>query len=189
MENRRPSPYPSYSPPAAPPAARPRRYRVESRPAGHPVRDVFLGVAAAVAAAVVVAVVLVATVVVARGPRPDPAMDRHRRPETPPPTVATATAEPAAPAAGEPTSKGWRLDAYRLRADGLGDFSGTAIVTNLAGRPDEVFVFTLIQDGRIVGTLTGGLTGSSRGDEVTVELFSPDTYQPGTFETRFQADF
>jgi hypothetical protein len=149
---------------------------------------VFLGVAAAVVAAVVVAVVLVATVVVARGAATDPAMDRHRRPETPPPT-ATATPEPAAPAAGEPTSKGWRLDAYRLRADGLGDFSGTAIVTNLSGRPDEVFVFTLLQDGRIVGTLTGGLTGGSRGDAATVELFSPDAYQPGTFETRFQASY
>ncbi|MFL6076361.1 MAG: hypothetical protein ACJ73S_23455 [Mycobacteriales bacterium] len=189
MENRRPSPYPTYSPPATPPTARPRRYRVEPPPGGHPVRDTFLGVAAAVVAAVVVAVVMVATVVVTRGTGTDPAMDRHRRPDTPPPTTTTPSADPSPDAPGEPVSKGWRLDTYRLVADGLGDFSGTAIVTNLAGRPDEVFVFTLLDGGRIVATLTGDLTGGSRGDQATVRLFSADGYQPGTFETRFQADY
>src|SRR5581483_12311917 len=52
MENRRPSPFPSY-PPDRP---RVRRYRVEPPPEDHPVRDAFVGMAAALAAAVVVAV-------------------------------------------------------------------------------------------------------------------------------------
>ena len=85
MENRRPSPFPSY-PPDRP---RVRRYRVEPPPEDHPVRDAFVGMAAALAAAVVVAVLLVATVAVARGAGPDPSTG-----------CVPAATSPAAPAPG-----------------------------------------------------------------------------------------
>jgi hypothetical protein len=104
---------------------------------------------------------------------------------------APAPATPAAPVApGKLTDDDWVLQSYQFKNDGLGDFGGTARITNNSGEARSAsFTLTLFKSGEQVASLQGSADEVDPGKTVTVQLISQDKYQRGTFQVDFQVDF
>lgn len=119
-------------------------------------------------------------------------------------TLAAASAAAAAPSdsdangtdtSGTDTSSGELADGSftstkpRLKNDGLGDFGGTARVTNTSG--SEVtgsFTYTLYKNGKELGTASGVANEVGAGKTATVQLVSQDKYVAGVDRVEFQVD-
>ncbi len=110
--------------------------------------------------------------------------------ESPAPTP-TAQAPAAAPPAdaGKPNDKGWVLQSFQPANDGLGDFGGTARITNTNDSDKTgTFTITLARNGSQIGSLQGSASQVSPGKTVTVQLISQDKYSAGPVTSDFQTD-
>jgi hypothetical protein len=124
------------------------------------------------------------------------------------PSVAAATpisepvAEPnqpeAAPAprpAARPSAmsdKGWTVvkGSVLIGEDGLGDFDGTARITNQNGSEQSgSFTFTVFHGSQQVATLSGSASEVQPGQTMTVNLWTSDDYVAGQSRVVFQTDY
>jgi len=112
--------------------------------------------------------------------------------ESPAPApVPTAQAPVAAPPAdaGKPNDKGWVLQSFQPANDGLGDFGGTARITNTNdSEKTATFTITLARSGTQVGSLQGSAQQVAAGKTVTVQLISQDKYSADPVTSDFQTD-
>lgn len=109
-----------------------------------------------------------------------------------PTTTQQATAAPAPPAApaGLAEDNGWTLGSFTSKDDGLGDFDGTARVTNNTGNNVKggVRKITLLQGSDVVSTLDGAFGPVAAGNTVSVDMLSQDKYKSGKFTPQLQID-
>ena len=108
-----------------------------------------------------------------------------------PASVPTAKAPAAVPPAngGKPNDKGWVLQSFQPANDGLGDFGGTARITNTNDSDKTgTFTITLARNGSQIGSLQGSASQVSPGKTVTVQLISQDKYSAGPVTSDFQTD-
>lgn len=105
-------------------------------------------------------------------------------------TQAPAPVAPVAPAApSKPNDKGWVLQSYETKDDGLGDFGGTARITNSNNSAKTgTFTLTLARNGAQVASLQGSAQSVAPGKTVTVELISQDKYSAAKATADFQTD-
>jgi hypothetical protein len=107
---------------------------------------------------------------------------------TAPKAAAPVTPQKAA-APTKPNDKGWVVQSLNVKNDGLGDFGGSARVTNTNDSSrTAVVTFTLFRNGHQVGVLQGSSSDVSGGKTVTVDLISSDKYSSGSYTYDFQAD-
>jgi hypothetical protein len=106
-----------------------------------------------------------------------------------------APAEPAAPEPAEPASEGDLSDGSftseppMLKDDGLGDFGGTARVTNISdSEKSALLTYTLFKGGEQVGTAQGSVSEVGAGETATVQLISTDPFVAGVDRVEFQVD-
>lgn len=107
------------------------------------------------------------------------------------PTPEATTAAPASPPAdaGKPNDKGWVLQSFQTADDGVGDFGGTARITNTNdAEKTATFTITLARSGAQVGSLQGSAQQVAAGKTVTVQLISQDKYSAGMVTSDFQTD-
>jgi hypothetical protein len=112
------------------------------------------------------------------------------------PLTATTTAPPKAAARptmkaipNKPNDKGWIVQAILTRDDGLGNFGGTARITNANdGSRTATFTFTLVRAGKQIATLQGSAQDVAAGKTVTVDLISQDKFSHGAYIWDFQTD-
>ena len=115
-------------------------------------------------------------------------------PPAPPATtkapVPVAPVAPVAPAApSKPNDKGWVLQSYETKDDGLGDFGGTARITNSNDSAKTgTFTLTLARNGAQVASLQGSAESVAPGKTVTVSLISQDKYSAAKATADFQTD-
>jgi len=89
----------------------------------------------------------------------------------------------------KPNDKGWVLQSYATKDDGLGSFGGTARITNSNGKAmSATFTLTLAKSGTQVASLMGSADGVAAGKTVTVQLISQDKYKAGKYASDFQVD-
>jgi hypothetical protein len=119
---------------------------------------------------------------------PPPPEQQTALPTTAPKATKPAPAAPAAPS--KLTDEDWVLQSYQFKDDGLGDFGGTARITNDSDEARTAsFTLTLFKNGEQVASLQGSADEVDPGKTVTVQLISQDKYQRGTFQVDFQVDF
>jgi hypothetical protein len=101
----------------------------------------------------------------------------------------TATAAPAkSTKPGKPSDKGWVLESVKMGSS-LGDFEGTARVTNTNdSEQTATMTVTVFKGGQQVGSLQGSVNQVSPGKTVTVQLISTDKFVKGPWKTDFQID-
>jgi hypothetical protein len=112
------------------------------------------------------------------------------------PAAAAAPAETTAPVAaapaadtGKPNDKGWVVQSLRTKDDGLGDFGGSARITNTNDSSKTgTFTITLSTGGKVIATLQGSASGTSSGQTVSVDLISQDKYSAAAYTYDFQTD-
>jgi hypothetical protein len=110
---------------------------------------------------------------------------------------ANAEEQPAAPAPApaEPAPDGDLSDGSftseppQLKDDGLGDFGGTARVTNVSdGEKSALLTYTFFKGGEQVGTAQGSASEVGAGETATVQLVSTDEFVTGVDRIEFQVD-
>lgn len=128
------------------------------------------------------------SVVVASDPLVTPSpMDTPSPVVTVAPPVATKAAPPPAPT--KPNDKGWVLQSFITRDDGVGDFGGVARITNTHdAATSATFTITLSRSGTVLATLQGVVNQVAAGKTVSVDLISEDKYTPGAYTSDFQTD-
>lgn len=98
-----------------------------------------------------------------------------------------AAAVPAKPS--KPNDKGWVLESFQARNDGVGDFGGTARITNTNSEATTAtFTITLARGGQQIASLQGSAQSVAAGKTVTVQLISQDKYSAGAYKSDFQTD-
>lgn len=101
----------------------------------------------------------------------------------------TTKAPAPPPTERKPADKSFRVETLNVEDDGLGDFGGTARVTNTASdEKSAIMTFTLFMGGKQVAVLQGAVDEVSPGQTVTVQLISSDDYRGGPFRYEFQVD-
>lgn len=89
----------------------------------------------------------------------------------------------------KPSDGGWVVESYQLKNDGLGDFGGTARITNTKGETRTgIFTITAFKAGKQVASLQGSASDVESGKTVTVQLISTDKYVAGPYTIDFQND-
>jgi hypothetical protein len=109
---------------------------------------------------------------------------------------AGAQSEPPAPAPAEPASGSGDLSdgsfvsqPPQLKDDGLGDFGGTARVTNVSdSERSAILTYTFFKGGEQVGTAQGSASEVGAGETATVQLVSSDPFVAGVDRVEFQVD-
>lgn len=114
-------------------------------------------------------------------------------PVSPAAAPSSAAASPAAAAApavsSKPNDKGWVVQSLMTADDGVGDFGGTARITNTNdSAKTAVFTFTLARAGQQIASLQGSAQQVSAGKTVTVQLISQEKYSAGKYTWDFQTD-
>lgn len=101
----------------------------------------------------------------------------------------------ASPAAASPSRRAGLADksftstAPLLKDDGLGDFGGTARVTNASDQEHTAtFTYTVFRGSAQVATLQGAANAVAPGKVATVQLISQDKYVAGPYRVEFQVD-
>jgi hypothetical protein len=90
---------------------------------------------------------------------------------------------------GKPSDGGWTLESQQLKDDGLGDFGGTARITNTEDSPQTgVFTLTVFKGDEQVASLQGSADEVEPGKTVTVRLISQDKFKKGPYRVEFQND-
>jgi hypothetical protein len=109
---------------------------------------------------------------------------------TAPGAKSSKTAAPTKPAkSGKPSDGGWVVESYQFKNDGLGDFGGTARLTNTKGETrNGIFTITVFKAGKQVASLQGSASDVESGKTVTVQLISSDKYVAGPYTIDFQND-
>jgi len=116
-----------------------------------------------------------------------PAVAPPAPPATTKPPAPVAPVAPVAPS--KPNDKGWVLQSYETKDDGLGDFGGTARITNSNDSAKTgTFTLTLARNGAQVASLQGSAQSVAPGKTVTVELISQDKYSAAKATADFQTD-
>jgi hypothetical protein len=127
----------------------------------------------------------------------DPAATASK-PSTPKTTathsIAPKAVAPAAPKKAavpvKPNDKGWVVQALTVQRDFVGEFTGTARITNTNDTSKSAsFTFTLFRNGHQIGVLEGVSDDATAGKTVTVDLVSQDKFSPGGYTYDFQSDF
>jgi hypothetical protein len=102
---------------------------------------------------------------------------------------ATTKGKAAATDSGKPSDGGWTLESQQLKDDGLGDFGGTARITNTEESPQTgVFTLTVFKGSEQVATLQGSADEVEPGKTVSVQLISQDKFRKGPYRVEFQND-
>jgi hypothetical protein len=99
---------------------------------------------------------------------------------------------PAAPAPSAMSDKGWTVvkGSVLISEDGIGDFDGTARITNQNDSEQSgSFTFTVFHGSQQVATLSGSASQVQPGQTMTVTLFTTDDYVPGQSRVVFQTDY
>jgi len=125
-----------------------------------------------------------------------PAAATHAAPAAAAPPAPQATTQAPAPIApvtpvvnGKPNDKGWVLQSYETKDDGLGNFGGTARITNSNdSAKTATFTLTLARNGVQVASLQGSAESVAPGKTVTVALISQDKYSAAKATSDFQTD-
>jgi type II secretory pathway pseudopilin PulG len=117
------------------------------------------------------------------------AVQSDAAPAAPAEPPAPAEPAPAAPASGELQDGSFTSEQPRLKDDGLGDFGGTARVTNTSdSEKSGIFTYTLFKGGDMVGTAQGSASEVGAGETATVQLVSTDEFVAGVDRVEFQVD-
>lgn len=117
----------------------------------------------------------------------DPLTTQTTQPQATESTTEPAAVVPAGPT--KPNDKGWVVQGLLTKDDGVGDFGGTARITNTnSDTTTATFTFTLARGGKQIATLQGSANAVSAGKTVTVDLISQDKYSTGTYTYDFQTD-
>jgi hypothetical protein len=102
-------------------------------------------------------------------------------------TAPAVKPKPAAPA--KPSDKDWVVQSTKLKNDGLGDWGGTARITNNSGDSRTmVCTITLFRAGKQIASLEGSAQDVAAHKTVTVDLISEDKYHAGKYSVDFQVD-
>jgi hypothetical protein len=124
---------------------------------------------------------------------PSPSLPPYSAP--PEDTSTPSSPEPIATAALDATDakklndKGWVLEDFQPRQDGLGGLTGVARVKNANfATSTAVFTITVLKNGRIAATFQGSANGVEFARTVTIQLVSQDAPSSGPFRYEFQAD-
>jgi hypothetical protein len=90
----------------------------------------------------------------------------------------------------QPNDKGWVVQSLAIKRDFVGEFTGTARITNTNTTSKSAsFTFTLFRHGGQVAELQGVIDDVAAGKTVTVDLVTQDPFSAGAFTYDFQADF
>lgn len=83
----------------------------------------------------------------------------------------------------------WNVESLKVK-DSLGDFSGTARITNTGdSKASGAFTVTVFKAGDQVASLMGFANDAEAGKTVTVQLISTDAFVKGPYTFDFQNDF
>jgi hypothetical protein len=105
-----------------------------------------------------------------------------------PKTAPAAPRRAAAPAGLN--DKGWVVQSLTVKRDFVGEFTGTARMTNTNDSSKSAsFTITVLRGGQQIGELAGVTDDVAAGKTVTVDLVSQDRYSAGSYTYDFQTDF
>jgi hypothetical protein len=86
------------------------------------------------------------------------------------------------------TSGAWSLESLTTGADGAGNWTGTASITNASeDTRSAVFEIALTRGDRPIATLSGPADGVGGGRTAIVALNSGDRFSEGAYQVRFKA--